>query len=48
MVFAVPAASAQLYAEQKSESVYVRSIIFRASELNLSKAEEEQIHGRYR
>ncbi|MFN7995855.1 MAG: hypothetical protein U0Q18_19745 [Bryobacteraceae bacterium] len=37
----IPAKSAQLYAEQKSKSVYVRSIIVAASDLSLSWAEEE-------
>jgi len=41
MAFVVPGATAQLYTEQKSESVYVRSIIVRASELTISGAEEE-------
>jgi hypothetical protein len=41
MSLVIPAKSAQLYAEQKSESVYVSSIIVAASDLSISRAEQE-------
>ncbi len=40
-VFVIPAKSAQLYVEQKSESIYARSTIVAASELSMSGAEQE-------
>jgi hypothetical protein len=39
MAFVIPAKSVQLYAEQKSESVYVRSII--VADLSMPRAEKE-------
>jgi hypothetical protein len=41
MAFAIPRASAQIYAEDKSKSVYLRSIIVAGSKLTTSRAEQE-------
>ena len=41
MSLVIPVNSAQIYAEQKSESIYVSSVLIAASDLSLSRVEEE-------